>query len=112
MKLKMKILVLMGSLLLLVFAVNVGLASAAGPGNYVGGNEADGINTAALAGAYAPVGSNLITGGADQPGAQGAVNGFNWDFETSTADPTNPAVSAIARNPLCPRHVGNGGPGP
>lgn len=95
MKLKMRILMLMGSLILLVFAVNVGIASADGP--HLGPDN----NNLARSGAAAP---HIIGPGPDAGSANGAINGFNWDFESGTPDLDNPAVIGITHNPLCPLH--------
>ena len=54
----------------------------------------------------APVGSNILSGCADgDPGSQGAINGFGAG-EDCADNPNfdNPAVVAIAKNPLCPLH--------
>ena len=102
MKLRMKILILMGSLMLLVFAMNVGLASADNP-----------VDTAhdSPGQADAPIGSHLIAGGADNPGAQGAIHGFGWDFDNPGPNTDFSATVAVANNPLCPLHPdGHGGP--
>ena len=100
MKLKMRILMLMGSLMLLAFAVNVGIASADEP--HLGPDN----NNLAGSGAAKP---HIIDPGADAGSANGAINGFNWDFEGSATpngspDLTNPAVIGITHNPLCPLH--------
>ncbi len=85
MKAKTKILVLFGSLVLLVFAMNVGMASADGPHL---GDDTNGLDDSA------PVGQRIVPD--DAPGHPGAVNGF--DNENSNA------TDAIANNPLCPLH--------
>ncbi len=82
MKAKTKILVLFVSLVLLVFAMNVGIASADGPHL---GDDTNGLDDSA------PVGSNASD--------EGLSNGFN-DNDNSNA------VDAIANNPLCPAHPG------
>ncbi len=51
-----------------------------------------------------PVGSHLIAGGVDNAGAQGAINGFGWDFDDPGFDFTNPGVIALGNNPNCPLH--------
>ena len=79
MKLKMKILILMGSLLLLVFAVNVGIASADHPA---------GPNASSV------VHGGLVTGVvADGPGGTSSGN-------FGLASPNG----GISNNPLCPLH--------
>ncbi len=83
MKLKMKILILMGSLLLLVFAVNVGVA-AAHPGsnpNFQGAHADDPHPS--------PVGQNAF-----DPDFPGKMLGFD----------TGNAVAGITHNPNCPLH--------
>ncbi len=94
MKLKMKVLMLMGSLMLLVFAVNVGIASADEP--HLGPDN----NNLADSGAAKP---HIIDPGADAGSANGAINGFNFEFGVGP-DLTNPAVIGITHNPLCPLH--------
>ena len=85
MKLKTKILILMGSLLLLVFAVNVGVASAHSDSNpNFQGDHADDPHPS-------PVGQNFF-----DPEHPGKMRGFE--------DPEGPAVAAIAHNPNCPLH--------
>ncbi len=85
MKVKAKILVLFGSLMLLLFVMSVGIASADEPHD-----ASDGRGTQALDDS-APVGSNASD--------EGLSNGFN-DNDNSNA------VDAIANNPLCPAHPG------
>ncbi len=94
-KLKMRILMLMGSLMLLAFAVNVGIASADGP--HLGPDN----NDLSKSGAAAP---HIIAPGPGAGSANGATHGFNWDFENRVPDLTNPAVIGITHNPLCPLH--------
>ena len=115
MKLKMRILMLMGSLMLLAFAVNVGIASADHPGGTEWTCDTDQAGGGCPAGdrnligpaaenTLAPIGKNLLVGGADQPGGQGAINGFNFDFSGGGPDFDNPAVIGVTHNPLCPLH--------
>lgn len=85
MKVKTKILILFGSLVLLVFAMSVGIASADGP--HLGDDTNDLDDSA-------PVGQRIV--GEDEPGHPGSENGF--DNEKSNA------FDAIANNPLCPLH--------
>ncbi len=108
MKLKMRILMLMGSLILLVFAVNVGIASA----HEVPPDSGD---PGDCSGPQRPVGDSTISECVDGapsapdgtiPGAPGAENGFGFDFGGGGIDFENPAVIAIAHNPLCPLHDG------
>ena len=85
MKLKMKVLILMGSLLLLVFAVNVGIASAHSDANpNFQGDHADDPHPS-------PVGQNFF-----DPDFPGKMLGFE--------DPEGPAVAGITHNPNCPLH--------
>ena len=110
MKLKMRILMLMGSLMLLVFAVNVGIASADGP--HLGPDN----NGLAESGAAAPhiifTGPDGTLGSGDAGSANGAVNGFGYDFDAANesgnpgdgVDFSNPAVIGITHSPLCPLH--------
>ena len=82
MKLKMKILILIGSLMLLVFALNVGVASAHGPTDQAKANT------------FGPVlNSPAFTN------AQG--------FARSVVKPNGDtaAILGIEHNPLCPRHT-------
>ena len=83
MKLKMKILILMGSLLLLVFAVNLGIASAAGPtcsGTLVIANHGQHVVGAYVVGEgvdWPPSGGVVGTGGkAALPGGPAAHGHF------------------------------------
>ena len=90
---------LLGGLLLMVFAVNVGIASADHPGgtewtcnvDQEGGGcaprDRNPIGPAAV-NALAPVGRNISP--------QGNENGFG--------NPNSNALVAIANNPLCPLH--------
>ncbi len=85
-KLRMKILILMGSLMLLVFALNLGIASADEPHDSGGG-----IARAEENGAGAPVGSNISD--------EGRTNGFGGGPGSGVR-----GDAAIANNPLCPAH--------
>ena len=84
MKLKMRMLILMGSLLLLVFAVNVGMASADEPHDSGGGiataHDAIGIDVGVVFDAVPP----------DSPA------------RSTNGGPISGAV--LANNPLCPAH--------
>lgn len=83
MKLKMKVLILMGSLLLLVFAVNVGVASAHPDSNpNFQGDHADDPHPS-------PVGQNAF-----DPDHPGKFLGFE----------TGNGVAGITHNPNCPLH--------
>lgn len=93
-----RIMVTLGSVMIMSLALNLGVAFADG-GHYSGGAETDGINTAQNAEAYAPVGSAIND--PSLPGYPGIVNGFDG------GDPESPAVVAITNNPLCPLHPGN-----
>lgn len=86
MKLKTKILILMGSLVLLVFAVNVGIASADHPaGENAGDVVHGGLNFGVVA---------------DGPGVASLGN-------FGLASPNN----GISNNPLCPLHYSEIDPG-
>ncbi len=82
-------------------ASGIGVASAHGPGahnagEYVGDAETEGINNAAFAGAFAPVGSHLRA--PDAPGEPGEENGLE--------NPNSSALDGLANNPLCPLNEG------
>ena len=82
MRKRLSILIVLASMVIVVFAMNLGVASAHGPE------------------ATAPVGSHIIPETA--PGHPGVHNGFNW--QGSGPDLTNPAVIGISHNPRCPLH--------
>ena len=86
MKLKMKILIVMGSLMLLVFAVNLGVASAHPPSNpnFQGGAADHGDDPHP-----SPVGQNAF-----DPNFPGKFLGFGQGN----------AVAGITHNPNCPLH--------
>ncbi len=77
-------------------AGGIGVASAHG-GHYEGNGE-EGINTAAGAGAYAPVGSALGIGPGVTSDHPGAVNGILGD--------NNSAFAGLTHNPLCGANPG------
>ncbi len=91
---RIKLLILLASLLTLIFAVNLGVASADGP--HLGPDN----NDLSKSGAAAP---HIIGPGPDAGSANGAINGFNFEFGVGP-DLTNPAVIGITHNPLCPLH--------
>ena len=84
-------------MMLLVFAVNVGMASADEP--HLGPDPNDLFNQHVGA-----AGPHIIGPGPEAGSANGAINGFNWDFESGTPDLGNPAVIGITHSPLCPLH--------
>ena len=89
MKIKMKILIVMGSLMLLVFALNLGVASAHSDANpNFQGEHADDPHPS-------PVGQN-----ATDPDFPGKFNGF----AAQNPDTNGNALAAIAHNPNCPAH--------
>ena len=89
MKLKTKILILMGSLLLLAFALNLGVASAHSDANpNFQGDHADDPHPS-------PVGQNAFD--PDHPGKF-------MGFEPINAETNGNAVVGITHNPNCPLH--------
>ena len=71
-----------------------GVASADGP--HLGPDK----NNLLHSGAAAP---HIIGPGPDAGSANGAINGFNFEFGVGP-DLTNPAVIGITNSPLCPLH--------
>ena len=96
----MKRLIVIGSVTGLLMALNVGVALAAhdDPSTSPAFGE-----TAGAAPSPSPVGSHLILPGEESGSANGAINGFGFEFGVGP-DPTNPAFIAIANNPNCPFH--------
>ncbi len=96
----MKRIVLSLALAVFLFA-GVGLAGGTGVafahGGHYEGDGAVGINTAADAGAYAPVGSALGIGPGVTSDHPGAVNGILGD---------NSAFDGLTHNPLCGANPG------
>ncbi len=91
---RLKLLAILAGVMMMMFALTLGSASADG-GHYVGGDEADGINNAAGNGAYAPAGSPTGSGDPGEPGRDG--------IDTGTASDGG----GISNNPLCPLNDGN-----
>ena len=101
---RIKLLIVFASLLTLIFAVNLGVASADGP--HLGPDN----NDLSKSGAAGP---HILWGpGPDAGSANGAINGFGYDFAPATGpgpcpdcvDLENPAVIGITHSPLCPLH--------
>ena len=95
---RIKLLIVFASLLTLIFAVNLGVASADAP--HLGPDNNDLSKSGAAAPHIIftqPIGE--VTGSLN-----GGLHGFGWNFDTGTPDLTNPAVIGITHSPLCPLH--------
>lgn len=89
MRLSIRLAIVLGSMVILVLALNLGVAFAHEPHDSGGGTAKNDDS--------APVGSNILP--PDQsinPGGAGGLNGF--------LNPNSNALDAIANNPLCPAH--------